>query len=287
MDPGSAGPPWLTITIAGLSLLGVVITAVVGPVVVDRRKSRPAVLNTPDAAVIAQRADDAVMIIQHEISDLQNAAQLQASADDIRRLAQGAHDLGVQANDELARRGLATVPIPTPGTAPDSQVLAAASTAQVAAKIAAESIVVPTPAQIRAEVAAQLAKLPPPPVGPAPQQLTDAVQAYVAATSEQLRGPRGERGEAGKSPPCLAEPTQCQGAQGEPGPRGEPPVGWTVEEADGSTTSCQRAADFTVTAPKYRCSHAASTPSTAPSSPAMTTEPAEPGGAVPLPLPVG
>jgi hypothetical protein len=27
---------------------------------------------SPDAAVIAQRADDAVMIIQHEISDLQN-----------------------------------------------------------------------------------------------------------------------------------------------------------------------------------------------------------------------
>ena len=72
MDPGSAGPPWLTITIAGLSLLGVVITAVVGPVMVDRRKSRPALPKSPDAAVIAQRADDAVMIIQHEISDLQN-----------------------------------------------------------------------------------------------------------------------------------------------------------------------------------------------------------------------
>ena len=72
MDPGSAGPPWLTITIAGLSLLGVVITAVVGPVVVDRRKSRPALLKTLDAAVIAQRSDVAVMIIQHEISDLQN-----------------------------------------------------------------------------------------------------------------------------------------------------------------------------------------------------------------------
>src|SRR2546421_167967 len=166
-------------------------------------------------------------------------------------------------------------------------VIASVITSQVAAKIAAESIVVPTPAQIRAEVAAQLAKLPPPPVGPAPQQLTDAVQAYVAANSEQLRGPRGERGEAGKSPPCLAEPTQCQGAQGEPGPRGEPPVGWTVEEADGSTTSCQRAADFTVTAPRYRCSHAASATSTAPSPPAMTTEPAEPSDTVPLPLPVG
>lgn len=220
-------------------------------------------------------------------ADQARAAQLQASADDIRRLAQGAHDLGVQANDELARRGLATVPIPTPGTVPDSQVLAAASTAQVAAKIAAESIVVPTPAQIRAEVAAQLAKLPPPPVGPAPQQLTEAVQAYVAANSEQLRGPRGERGEAGKSPPCLAEPTQCQGAQGEPGPRGEPPVGWTVEEADGSTTTCQRAADFTVAAPRYRCSHATSTETSTAPSPVMTTEPATPSDTVPLPVPVG
>ena len=72
MDPGSAGPPWLTITIAGLSLLGVVITAVVGPVVVDRRSSRPVLPKSPDAAMIAQRADDAVLIIQHEISDLQN-----------------------------------------------------------------------------------------------------------------------------------------------------------------------------------------------------------------------
>ncbi len=220
-------------------------------------------------------------------ADQARAAQLQASDDDIRRLAQGAHDLGVQANEELARRGLATVPIPTPGTAPDSQVLAAASTAQVAAKIAAESIVVPTPAQIRAEVAAQLAKLPPPPAGPAPQQLDDAVQAYLTANREKLRGPQGEQGEPGKSPPCLAQPTQCRGAPGESGPRGEPPVGWTVDEADGSTTSCERAADFTATAPRYRCSHAAPpTASTAPS-PAMTTEPAPPSTASPLPLPVG
>jgi hypothetical protein len=123
------------------------------------------------------------------------AAQIQASAMDIRRLAEGAHDLGVQANAELARRGLAMVPIPAPGTAPDSQVLAAASTAQIAAKIATESIVVPTPAQIRVEIAAQLAKLPPPPVGPASQQLTDAVQAYITANADKLHGPQGEKGQ--------------------------------------------------------------------------------------------
>jgi hypothetical protein len=72
VEPASSGPPWLTITIAGLSLLGVVITAVVGPIMVDRRKTRGGFPEAPDAAVIAQRADDAVMIIQHEISDLQH-----------------------------------------------------------------------------------------------------------------------------------------------------------------------------------------------------------------------
>jgi hypothetical protein len=216
-------------------------------------------------------------------ADEARTAQLQTSAADIRRLAQGAHDLGVQANAELTRRGLATVPIPTPGTAPDSQVLAAASTAQVAAKIAAETIVVPTPAQIREEIAAQLAKLPPPPVGPAPQQLDEAVQAYLTANAERLRGPRGDQGEPGKSPPCLAEPAQCQGAQGQQGLRGEPPVGWTVEEADGSTTTCQRAAEFDPAAPQYRCSHAAS-PSPTPSP--TTTSPPPTAVADPLPFPV-
>lgn len=222
-------------------------------------------------------------------ADEARSAQLQASAADIRRLAQGAHDLGVQANDELARRGLATVPIPAPGTVPDSQVLAAASTAQVAAKIAAESITVPTPTQIKAEIAAQLATLPPPPAGPAPQALSEAVQAYVTANTEVLRGPRGE---PGKSPPCLAEPTQCQGATGGQGPRGEPPVGWTVEEADGSITACERAAHFDPAAPRYRCSHGAApagnepsaAPSSSPPSPAMTAEPPPPNPGSPLPI---
>jgi hypothetical protein len=67
----SSGPPWLLITISGLSLVGVVITAVVGPIVVDRRRSHRVVSESSEVAVIAQRADDAVMIIQHEISDLQ------------------------------------------------------------------------------------------------------------------------------------------------------------------------------------------------------------------------
>ena len=69
---------------------------------------------------------------EHANADQVRAAQFQAQAQNIQQLAQSAHDLGVQANAELTRRGLATVPIPTPGTAPDSQVFAAASTAQIA-----------------------------------------------------------------------------------------------------------------------------------------------------------
>lgn len=219
----------------------------------------------------------------YTVADEARAAQFQASAADIRRLAQGAHDLGAQANVELARRGLATVPLPEPGSVPDSQVLAAAATAQVAAKIASESIVVPTPAQIRAEVAAQLAKLPPPPLGPAPAQLDEAVQAYVTANIEKLRGPQGERGAPGESPPCLAEPGQCQGVTGEQGLRGEPPVSWTVAEADGSTTTCERVADFNAAAPQYRCARSASPVSSPEPSPPQSS-PADPGDVLPLPV---
>jgi hypothetical protein len=219
----------------------------------------------------------------HDSADAARAAQFQASEADIRRLAQGAHDLGTEANAELTRRGLATVPIPTPGTAPDSQVLAAASTAQVAAKIASESIVVPTPAQIRAEVASQLATLPPPPVGPSPQQLNEAVQAYITANVDRLRGPQGNQGEPGKSPPCLAEANRCQGATGAQGQRGEPPVGWTVDEADGSTTTCGRVAPFDPAAPRYRCSHTSPPPPpSAQPSPTMETPPPALGGPLPV-----
>ncbi|MBV8541268.1 MAG: hypothetical protein JO364_19440 [Pseudonocardiales bacterium] len=149
---------------------------------------------------------------QHANADGARAAQFQSQAQSIQQLAQSAHDLGVQANAELTRRSLATVPIPAPGTVPDSQVLAS------------------------------------------------AVQAYTAANAQGLRGPQGATGVPGASPPCLAQPTQCQGLQGGQGPRGEPPVGWTVEESDGSAATCERIAAFNPAAPQYRCSHATPPP---------------------------
>ena len=222
-------------------------------------------------------------IAENTAEDRVRAAQFRAASQDIQRLAQGAYDLGVVANAELSRRGLATVSIPAPGTAPDSEVLSAASTAQVAAQIARESIAVPTPAQVQAEVAAQLAKLPPPPTGPTPQQLDEAVQAYLTANAEALRGPQGDQGEPGESPPCLAELTQCQGVRGEQGLRGDPPVGWTVAEDDGSITTCGRIEGFDSAAPRYQCSHGA------PPSPATatTTTPPPPSDEGLLPIPVG
>jgi hypothetical protein len=69
-------------------------------------------------------------------------------------------------------------------------------------------------------------------------------------------------------------------------------VGWTVEEADGSITACERAAHFDPAAPRYRCSHGAApagnepsaAPSSSPPSPAMTAEPPPPNPGSPLPI---
>jgi hypothetical protein len=72
VEQGSSGPLWLTVTIAVLSFVGVLITALVGPLVVDRRRARRNTPEAPEPTVIAQRADDAVTLIQSEMTDLQN-----------------------------------------------------------------------------------------------------------------------------------------------------------------------------------------------------------------------
>jgi hypothetical protein len=86
------------IIIAVLSLVGVVITAVVGPVIVERRKPRWMPFEPSEPAVIIQHASDAVELIQFEISALQ--ALLQSEITDLQsrvgrleslRMA-GAHD---------------------------------------------------------------------------------------------------------------------------------------------------------------------------------------------------
>ncbi|MGH3852212.1 MAG: hypothetical protein ACRDR6_01675 [Pseudonocardiaceae bacterium] len=67
----AVGPPWLLITIAGISFLGVVVTAVVGPLIVERFRSRQSAPESPESSAIAHGVGDAVALIQSAIGDLQ------------------------------------------------------------------------------------------------------------------------------------------------------------------------------------------------------------------------
>jgi hypothetical protein len=70
-------------------------------------------------------------------------------------------------------------------------------------------------------------------------------------------GAVGEKGETGatgpQGPPGPKGDTGGIGPQGPPGKDGQPPVSWTVENADGSTTNCNRADDWTLAVPTYSC----------------------------------
>lgn len=66
------GPPWLVLTASVMGLVGVIVTAVVGPMVVERRKLGRITPEPSEPAAIAQRVSDAVTLIQSSIADLQN-----------------------------------------------------------------------------------------------------------------------------------------------------------------------------------------------------------------------
>ncbi|MGH3718747.1 MAG: hypothetical protein ACRDRI_07885 [Pseudonocardiaceae bacterium] len=65
------GPPWLMITIAGISLLGVVITAVIGPMIIEWFKSGRTTPESPESSAIEHGVGGAVVLIQAVIADLQ------------------------------------------------------------------------------------------------------------------------------------------------------------------------------------------------------------------------
>jgi hypothetical protein len=87
------------------------------------------------------------------------------------------------------------------------------------------------------------------PAGPSGASGRDGTDGSDGATGPQ--GPAGEQGAAGPAGP--------QGPQGEPGPAGatgepgQPPSGWTTTYPDGSTETCQRAANFDPASPQYEC----------------------------------
>lgn len=78
------------------------------------------------------------------------------------------------------------------------------------------------------------------------------VAAYCGQAGEPCRGPAGERGEKGDPPPCMAEPSQCRGADGQPGPTCPP--GYELHDAvfaapDGTTYTGKACVDPASSAP--------------------------------------
>jgi hypothetical protein len=114
-------------------------------------------------------------------------------------------------------------------------------------------------------------------------------------------GPPGTDGQSGATPPCAAEPAQCQGsagrdgqdgaagadgvpgapgADGAPGRDGAPPAGWTWTDDVGRAQSCTRTGGPD-TAPVYECTTAPPADTVPP-----TVPPTVPGAPL-LPLPGG
>lgn len=181
---------------------------------VDRRMPRWVTWAVLSAAAVSILASSAVSVALSGLYDRQ--AQAEAAITAARRLAEEAREQGIAANAELLRRGQAAVPIPTPGTAPDSEVLTAAAAARVLAQLPDMR---PTAAQLGAAIGTYLAANPITPAGPTPTQIAAALAGYFA-TSPPPSGPPGPSGEPG-----------APGAKGEKGEPGRPPTAEEIQVA--------------------------------------------------------
>lgn len=72
----------------------------------------------------------------------------------------------------------------------------------------------------------------------------------TGATGAQ--GAQGVQGEPGANS-TVPGPQGAQGQPGQDGKPGQPPAGWTTTYPDGSTETCQRAANFDPNSPWYTC----------------------------------
>jgi hypothetical protein len=139
-------------------------------------------------------------------------AATDASVSALRQLAEQGFTAGQQANATLAKRGQATVPIPQPGSADDTDVLVAAATAKV---LAALPDLRPTATELGAQVAAYFAANPVIPAGPTPTQISAALAGYFT-TNPPPSGPsgadgaQGDTGATGATGPAGPAPTEAQ-----------------------------------------------------------------------------
>jgi hypothetical protein len=90
-----------------------------------------------------------------------------------------------------------------------------------------------------------------PVVGPAGRPGTTGAQGLPGATGPE--GPPGPSGAAG-SPGRDGEDGKA-GRDGKDGHPGEPPAGWIVTNADGTTQTCTRVPNFDPSAPRYTCAN--------------------------------
>ncbi|WET79226.1 collagen-like protein [Amycolatopsis sp. QT-25] len=174
-------------------------------------------------------------------------ASTDAAVSVLRTQANEAKSAGDRANAELRARGQATVAIPQPGQAPDTDVIVGAATARVLASLPDTR---PSAADLGGAIARYFAANPLSPPGPTPLQISTAVAGYLA-TSPPPAGPRGETGQPGQ-PGKAGEPGSpgAKGEKGDPGDPGRPPTAEEIHSAfaaylrDNPDALCPRGGTF-------------------------------------------
>lgn len=95
----------------------------------------------------------------------------------------------------------------------------------------------------------------------------NAIASAAAKLIQPVPGPSGPAGPQG-------EPGQNSNVPGPHGQPGQPPAGWTTTHPDGSTETCQRAANFDPNNPWYTCTVTPG-PSSPPPSPSPSPTPSQ------------
>lgn len=193
----------------------------------------------PLLAILCTIFSLATGLVVANLYDRQSTTEAAVTA--LRLQAEQSKVTGDQANGELARRGQPQVPIPTPGTAPDTDVIVSAAAARVLASLP----VYVTKPDLGRGIAEYLAANP---IPPTPTQIAAVLAGYFAVNPlpSGPPGPSGSPGEPGAT-----------GANGVPGPggpkgdKGEPPTAAEIEAAfaayiqDNPNALCPRGGAFT------------------------------------------
>lgn len=127
-----------------------------------------------------------------------DAAAAKRAVGESRELANRAYEAAQEANQKLASRGQAPVPVPSPDNASES--LVAAATASVLASLPPS--LPPTAQALAQAVANHMSANPVTPLGPTVGQVSEALAAYLTENPPPSgeKGDTGEKGEKGDAP---------------------------------------------------------------------------------------